>query len=151
MCPAQSAEFANDGCTKHEGLLPRSSRYRRNQPDCRKHKDASQWGAALSRRLARIPGLCKMASVSGRTTRLQWPLDCLAWRRGSLREFSIAHWRIYGGRALPTPAPAISGASAFESQSTNLRMAKYKRMPGNGVGNDVMEATRIVLDRLKLD
>ena len=32
-------------------------------------------------------------------------------------------------------------------------MAKYKIawMPGDGVGNDVMEATRIVLDRLKLD
>src|SRR5436853_6721201 len=32
-------------------------------------------------------------------------------------------------------------------------MAKYKIawMPGDGVGNDVMEAARIVLDRLKLD
>ena len=32
-------------------------------------------------------------------------------------------------------------------------MAKYKIawMPGDGVGNDVMEATRLVLDRLKLD
>ena len=32
-------------------------------------------------------------------------------------------------------------------------MAKYKIawMPGDGVGNDVMEAARIVLDRMKLD
>ena len=32
-------------------------------------------------------------------------------------------------------------------------MAKYKIawMPGDGVGNDVMEAARLVLDRLKLD
>src|SRR6266481_3150901 len=32
-------------------------------------------------------------------------------------------------------------------------MAKYKIawMPGDGVGHDVMEAARIVLDRLKLD
>src|SRR6266536_2850908 len=32
-------------------------------------------------------------------------------------------------------------------------MSKYKIawMPGDGVGNDVMEAARIVLDRLKLD
>ena len=32
-------------------------------------------------------------------------------------------------------------------------MAKYRIawMPGDGVGNDVMEATRIVLDRMKFD
>src|SRR5207247_11391306 len=32
-------------------------------------------------------------------------------------------------------------------------MAKYRIawMPGDGVGNDVMEAARIVLDRMKLD
>ena len=32
-------------------------------------------------------------------------------------------------------------------------MAKYKIawMPGDGVGNDVMEAARLVLDRMKLD
>ena len=32
-------------------------------------------------------------------------------------------------------------------------MAKYKIawMPGDGVGNDVMEAARIALDRMKLD
>ena len=32
-------------------------------------------------------------------------------------------------------------------------MAKYKIawMPGDGVGNDVMEATRIVLDRMNFD
>ena len=32
-------------------------------------------------------------------------------------------------------------------------MAKYRIawLPGDGVGNDVMEATRIILDRLKFD
>src|SRR6184192_2852910 len=60
------------------------------------------------------------------------------------------HWGI--GRHRP-PLQALSLRAALLADRVGIQMAKYKIawMPGDGVGHDVMEAARLVLDRLGLD
>src|SRR4030095_5944783 len=62
-------------------------------------------------------------------------------------------YQLAGGSCMRSQFVTAYSCGSQRCGYSRTLMAKYRIawMPGDGVGNDVMEATRIVLDRMKFD